>query len=140
MSYAAGLNDDRHWEPYLWIGLGVVVLIVVVVLVLHRHRQRAADRTMGSTFTAAGFSALMDNLSWYGQSADPVTGEQPAQRADLGYRAGLQAAQNQGFAPVYQSPPVPYESQPYPPQYQPQYPAQPYPPQPPPDPWMPPGP
>ena len=157
MSVAAGLNSDRHWEPYLWIGVGVVVLIVAVVLLLHRHRQRSADRDMGSTFTAAGFSSLMDNLSWYGQGADRVTGEQPIQRPpdlapgvqptypsqaqlgqqpDLGYRAGLQAAGNQagGQNGAFPQPAPPY--QPYPNQPYPTQPGQPHPNQPPPGPWV----
>lgn len=150
MSVAAGTNSDRHWEPYLWVGIGVAVLIVVIVLLLHRRRQRKADRDMGSTFTAAGFASLMDNLSWYGQGADRVTGEQPIQRppelpagaqpayppqaqlgqqADLGYRAGLQAAGNQAAgnpAGAFPPPAPPY--QPYPNQSGPN--------QPPPGPWV----
>jgi hypothetical protein len=51
------------------LAIAAVVVVVAAILLLGRYRRRSAEQHLGETFTAGQFTALCDNMSWYGRSA-----------------------------------------------------------------------
>lgn len=68
--------------------LGAAVLLIVAAALVTRRRRTVTEQSAGASFSAAEFTTLLDNLSWYSHGAGEPPSGRHAARPDDGSAPG----------------------------------------------------